>query len=415
MNRVSIETINATKFNTLMVEMQQRVLIKNIGCLVSGDIRKPILDGDSLVLNHGHITDIGIGLDDDADLIVDARGTTVIPGLIDTHVHPVFGDYSPKQFALNWIEAMLQGGVTSMISAGEVHLPGRPRDVTGVKALAIVAAKSWANFRPGGVKVHGGAPILEKGMQESDFAEMAAAGVKLIGEVGLGSISSGEDAAPMIGWAKKYGMTVTMHTGGPSPAGSTNITGEMVRTANPDIVGHINGGTTSVSPKEIDELIATNMAIEIVHNGNIKTALHAVRGVVERNALGRLLIGTDSPTGSGSASSGMLRMLTLLSGVADLDPAVAIACATGNAARVYKLNTGVLAEGREADLVICDAPIGSIGKDALTALSAGDIPGISMILIDGRVANMRSRNTPCPQREPAIFKGMVPASAAPAH
>jgi enamidase len=47
------------------------------------------------------------------------------------------------------------GGVTSVISAGKVHLPGRPKDVAGTKALAILAAKSFSNARPSGVKVHG--------------------------------------------------------------------------------------------------------------------------------------------------------------------------------------------------------------------------------------------------------------------
>lgn len=386
----------------------KRVLIKRIGRLVSGDIKNPILNADSILIHDGIIAEVGTGISVPAEIVIDARGTTVMPGLIDSHVHPVFGDFAPKQTALNWIEGMLQGGVTSMVSAGEVHLPGRPTDVVGVKALAILAAKSWANVRPAGVKVHGGAPIIEKGLQESDFAEMAAAGVKLLGEVGLGSVNSGEDAAVMIAWAKKYGMTVTMHTGGPSPAGSTHISGETVRKAKPDVVGHINGGTTSVSPKEIDELIATDMAIEVVHNGNPKTALYALNSVIKQGALQRFIIGSDSPTGSGSVSSAMLRMLSLLSGVGGLEPAVAIACATGNTARVFKLNTGFIEQGREADFVICDAPVGSVGEDALGAITAGDLPGISMILIDGVIVCGRSRNTPRPNREPGILKGMIP-------
>ena len=64
-----------------------------------------------------------------------------------------------------------------MISAGEVHLPGRPKDIVGLKALAITAQRAFDNFRPGGVKVLAGAPVIEKGMVESDFKELAAAGV----------------------------------------------------------------------------------------------------------------------------------------------------------------------------------------------------------------------------------------------
>ena len=59
--------------------------------------------------------------------------------------------------------------------------------------------------------------------------------------------------------------------------------------------------------------------------------------------------------------------------------------ATGNTARVYKLNRGLIAEGREADLVVVDAPLGSVGKDALSAIAAGDNPGVSLVLVDGKI------------------------------
>src|SRR5438094_7780529 len=254
-----------------------KTLIRNIGQIVSGDIAHPVVDADSLLARDGVIIGLGRRLEDDADLVVDAKGSTVMPGLVDSHVHPVFGDFTPRQRALDFIESAMQGGVTTAISAGEVHLPGRPRDVVGLKALAIVAAKAYANFRPGGVKVHAGAPILELGLVESDFAEMAAAGVRLVGEIGLGSVKTGKDAAPMVRWAKAHGMTVTIHTGGPSIAGSSPIDADVVLEASPDVVGHINGGTTSLAPAEIERLVATDMAVEIVQCGNVKTALHTPR------------------------------------------------------------------------------------------------------------------------------------------
>ena len=65
-----------------------------------------------------------------------------LPGLIDSHVHPVAGDWTPRQNQLGWIDSCLHGGVTTMISAGEVHMPGRPKDVVGLKALAITAQRT---------------------------------------------------------------------------------------------------------------------------------------------------------------------------------------------------------------------------------------------------------------------------------
>jgi len=387
-----------------------KTVIRNIGQIVSGDIARPLLDGDSIVAADGKIVAIGRGLDDDADTVIDARGSTVVPGLIDSHCHPVFGDFTPRQRAMDFIESGLNGGITSMISAGEVHLPGRPKDIVGLKALAIVAAKAYANARPAGVKMHAGAPILELGMVEEDFAEMARAGVGLVGEIGLGSVRTGKDAAPMVKWARKHGMIVTIHTGGPSIAGSNAITGDVVLEADPDVVGHINGGTTSMSEREIDALVATRMALEIVHCGNGKTALHTLRRAREAGATDRIIIGLDAPSGTGVVPLGILRVLAHLASLGGVAPEEAVCMATGNTARVYKLSAGVIAPGRDADLCIVDAPIGSVGRTALEALQVGDLFGISMVLIDGQIKIGRSRNTPPAARAAEVVRGLGPAA-----
>jgi len=103
-----------------------QLVIRNIGLILSGRMEQPILDGDCIICDHGKITAIGYEKDMDtsnAVTIVDAKSTTVTPGLIDSHVHPVVGDYTPRQQQLNWIDSTLNGGVTTMISAGEVHAP----------------------------------------------------------------------------------------------------------------------------------------------------------------------------------------------------------------------------------------------------------------------------------------------------
>ena len=385
-----------------------RTLIKGVGQIVSGDIGRPLLDGDSVMIENGKFVAVGRGLDADADTVIDAHGSTLVPGLIDSHCHPVFGDFTPRQRTVDFIESGLNGGLTTMISAGEVHLPGRPRDIVGLKALAIVAAKAYANLRPAGVKVHGGAPILELGLVEEDFADMAKAGVKLVGEIGLGSVKTGKDAAPMVRWAKKHGMTVTIHTGGPSIAGSNPISAEVVLEADPHVVGHINGGTTSMSEREIDSLVATTMALEIVHCGNGKTALHTLARATDARALPRVIIGNDAPSGTGVVPLGILRVIAHLASLGGVAPEAAIAMATGNTARVYRLPVGVIEAGREADCCIVDAPVGSVARTALEALRAGDLFGISMVLIDGQIRIGRSRNTPPAARAAEVVKGQGP-------
>src|SRR6195256_4572613 len=211
-----------------------KLVIRNIGLLLSGALEKPILDADTIVAENGKITGIGRAKDIDAEgatTIIDANGTTVVPGLIDSHVHPVAGDWTPRQNQIGWIDSFLHGAVTTMISAGEVHTPGRPRDVVGLKAMAIFAQRAFSAFRPGGVRIHAGAPVIEHGMVEEDFKELAAAGVTMLGEVGLGRGKDGAPAREMGAWARQFGIQSTIHTGGPSIPGSSLIDKDIVLAA----------------------------------------------------------------------------------------------------------------------------------------------------------------------------------------
>ena len=388
-----------------------RTLITNLGAIATGDVGAPLADADSVLIADGRIEAVGRGLDSsNVGQVIDANGTTAFPGLIDSHAHPVFGDFTPRQGTVGFIESGLHGGVTTVMSAGEVHLPGRPKDVVGLKALAIVAAKAWSTVRPAGVKVHGGAPILELGLEEVDFAEMAAGGVKLIGEIGLGSVKTGAQAAPMVAWAKHHGMTVTFHTGGPSIAGSNPIAADAVLEARPHIVGHVNGGTTPMSDADIERVVDTDMAIEIVHCGNGRAAIHAVKTAAGLRAYHRVIIGNDAPSGTGVVPLGILRVMAHLASLAGVPPEIAVAMATGNTARVHGLDVGVLAPGRAADIVLCDAPVGSSASNALDALASGDLPGISMVVIDGAVQIGRSRNTPPAGRAAEVVGAAGPAA-----
>lgn len=385
-----------------------KLMIKNIGSLVSGDISNPILNGDALVIEGGLIQAIGKEKDLDTkgvDQVIDVQGMTITPGLIDSHCHPVLGDFTPRQKMLDFIESSLHGGVTTLISAGEVHLAGRPKDVAGTKALAILAAKSFANARPAGVKVLGGGLILEPGLQEKDFEELAKEGVRVVGEIGLGGVKSPKDAAPMVKWAKKYGMVVMMHTGGTSIPGSSTVPAADVIAIDPDVVSHINGGTTAISYAEAEKLVRnTFLILEVVHCGNMKMIQDVMKLVKEIKAYQRIIIGNDAPSGTGVIPLGILRVINFLTSFCGVKAEEAIAMATGNTAKVYKLNRGVIAAGKEADLVIMDAPMGSVGKDALSAIEVGDIPGVAGVLIDGQMKIGVSRNTPPPVRKTVISK-----------
>ena len=385
-----------------------KLVIRNVGLMLSGKLEAPILDADTVVAAGGRITAVGRAADCDtgeARVTIDAHGCALAPGLIDSHVHPVFGDWTPRQGQLGWIESTMNGGVTTMISAGEVHLPGRPRDVIGVKALAITAQRAYAGFRPGGVKVLAGAPVIEHGMVESDFAELAAAGVTLLGEVGLGGVKAGAEAKQMVAWARKHGIQSTIHTGGPSVPGSGYIDADTVLEADADIIGHINGGHTALPPRQIRCLCeGCGRGIEIVHNGNELAGLSALRFAKELGQLERVILGTDSPAGSGVQPLGILRMIAMLSALGDMPAEAMFCCATGNTARMRKLDCGLIEPGRAADFVLMDRAQHSAGSDLLDSVRQGDLPGIGMVIIDGIVRCGRSRNTPPAERVPEVVE-----------
>ena len=385
-----------------------KLVIRNIGLLLSGDLQKPILAADTVVVKDGRISAIGQEKEldcENATRIIDANGTALVPGLIDSHVHPVAGDWTPRQNQLGWIDSCLHGGVTTMISAGEVHMPGRPKDVVGLKALAITAQRTFAALRPSGVKVLAGAPVIEQGMVEEDFRSLAEAGVKLLGEVGLGSVKDGPTARQMVGWARKHGMQSTIHTGGPSIPGSNLIDKDVVLAADADVIGHINGGHTALPDAQIRALCEQSpRALEIVHNGNERAALFTLRIAKELKQLQRIILGTDSPAGSGVQPLGILRVIAALSSLGEIPAEIVFCFATGNTARMRELDCGLMEVGRAADFVFMDAPQHSAGKSLLESVRLGDLPGIGMTVIDGVVRSERSRNTPPAGRVPVVVK-----------
>src|SRR6201981_3570239 len=374
-----------------------KLVIRNIGLLLSGDLQRPILDADVVVVKGGKIAAIGREKEVDtegATRVIDANGTSLAPGLIDSHVHPVAGDWTPRQNQIGWIDSCLHGGVTTMISAGEVHMPGRPKDIVVLKAMAITAQRAFAAFRPSGVKVHAGAPVIEHGMVEEDFKALAEAGVTLLGEVGLGSGKDGATARQMVAWARKYGIQSTIHTGGPSIPGSSLIDKDVVLAADADVIGHINGGHTALPDEQIVALCEhCRRGLEIVHNGNERAALLTLRIATELQQLGRGILGTDAPPESGVQPLGIIRLIAMLCSIGGVPAEVAFCFATGNTAKMRKLDCGLIEAGGVADFVLMDNAQHSAGRTLLESVQLGDLPGIGMTVIDGVVRCERSRNT----------------------
>src|SRR5437867_3051690 len=388
----------------------------NIGAVVTGVLEAPRGDAEAILVDGGRVAAVGAASRTGAagaDVVVDCLGTTVIPGLIDSHCHVVLGDYTPRQKTVDFLDSYVHGGITSVVSAGEgVHAPGRPHDPVAAKALAIAAAKCFEHFHPNGMEVEAGSVVLEPGLTDADFAEMARHGVRHA-KYGFGGYAQPRDGEPEVRRAQKHGLCVMSHSGGTSIPGSSPISHEVLLHLLPDVCGHVNGGTTSLDEAGIDRIIReTTMALQVVQAGNLRAALYIVKRAREAGALARVCVASDTPTGTGVMPMGVMKSVCELASLGDLAPEIAIALATGSNARAFRLaaGSGTLAVGAPADLVVCDAPSASLASDALSAIARGDIPGISCVVIDGQVRVGRSRNTPLAKRL-ATFTGVSVAGA----
>ena len=397
-----------------------KIAIVNLGQIVSGNWREPFATGDAIIIEGEKISSVGTAAAtaiDNADVVIDADGMTAIPGLIDSHVHITFGDYTPRQRTVGYLESYVHGGTTTAISASEVHVPGRPRDVEGVKALAVAAQRCFAEYRPGGMRVIAGSVILEPGLKEADFRELAQKGVRLA-KAGFGAVKSSYDYVPLVADAKAAGLLTTCHTGGSSIPGSGAITGDHLLKMHPHVSFHINGGPTAMPDADFERVILeSKIALQVCTAGNLRTTLLCARLAAKHNAFDRFIIATDTPTGSGIMPLGMLYTIAHLASLTDLPPEQFICAATGSNARVYGLDSGLLAPGKAADIVLLDAPDGGTQSTALAAIKHGDIAAIGAVVTAGIPRFVgRSRNTPATTRKARVTVSRVTQDfSAPSH
>ena len=388
-----------------------RTAIVNLGTIVTGDLKMPFVEADGILMQDGRIAVIGTLSSTQTagcDVVIDAAGCTAIPGLIDSHVHITFGDYTPRQQVVGYLESYLHGGTTTAISASEVHVPGRPKDPAGVKALALAARACFLTYRPGGMRVHAGSIILEPGLAEADLEELVAAGLWLA-KAGFGAFDTPFDYAPLMQAARRLGMITTMHTGGSSIPGSSGIWAEHVLASTPSVSFHVNGGPTAMPEAGFARLVnESDIALQLCTAGNLRTALLTAKLLDEAGQPERLLIATDTPTGSGIMPLGMFYTISHLASLGGMPPEQAIAAATGNNARIYRLNSGLLEVGKDADVVLIDACAGGSQDDALSALRNGDVPAVAAVITDGIPRFVgRSRNTPAAIRNVRVAENRL--------
>jgi enamidase len=385
------------------------LLIKNIGEFFTGELAAPQREVGALLIENGRIAALDPPADTKAERVIDAGGAAVMPGLVDGHVHLVFGEWTPTQDAIGWIGNYVHGGTTTMISACELHVPGLDyENLTPdlVTSLAVVTAATTGRVRWSGAKLHAGTVILVPGMTEQHFDRLQAAGSILAKFIFYPLGRDRAEALQYQRWCRARGIRTKIHTGGVSRSGVSQICGyDVLSWLKPDIAAHVSGGPIPMSDADIDAVVdRTEFALEVCSSGNYGATQRLVRRLADKGQFSRLTLGTDTPGGTGVIPRGMLRNVLFLCSVCGLKPAEAIAVATGNTAAAHGLDVGVLKEGRAADIVICGPVEGSTGKSTADAIAHGDLPGIVYVLVDGEpVVGGRSRQTPPPNRRLMFF------------
>ena len=204
--------------------MAEKLVIRNIGLLLSGALENPILDADTVVAEDGKIAAFGKEADCNtagADVVIDAKGVALVPGLIDKPRPPGVRrlDAPPEPAQLDRLHHAWRGDDDDIRwprstspdaraiprvwwpSASPRSAPSRPFRRAGSRSTPARRSLRQVWRRT----ISGSSPRPES----SCWARSASGGVK-----------TGEEAKKMVGWARKYGIQSTIHTGGPSIPGS---------------------------------------------------------------------------------------------------------------------------------------------------------------------------------------------------
>ena len=326
-----------------------KTLIHNIGTILSGAFENPILAGDTVCTDGDKIVFIGDRADApalDYTLDIDANGLTLCPGIIDAHAHPPLANYLEVYKAYDWVDNYAGAGITSLVSLGGHNFAGAAGDGFRLRFFKYY----WDHNHPSFAKIHAGTVMLQHGMTDSDFAELAAQGVHVVGEIGMSDVKDVEEAARLVATAKAHGFVTTLHCAAPCTADGVAYTYEEIERIAPDVLTAVNGDPTPLDDETIKKLVQSGKYwFDCLSNGSEPQLIKIARWAAEAGTADRMLLGTNVPSMSGFSPMGLWIQMAAIAQNTDLAPEKVFAMASGNVARCYGLDHGVIADGMTAD------------------------------------------------------------------
>lgn len=131
-----------------------------------------------ILIEDGNIARLGEHLKADGAQVVDARGLTAAPGLVDLHVHLREPGFEAKETVATGCAAAARGGVTTLVAMPNTRPATDCPDI--VRLVRDRAAPTGINVLPAGAVTLG-----QKGEQLTDFAALKAAGIPTLTDDGV--------------------------------------------------------------------------------------------------------------------------------------------------------------------------------------------------------------------------------------
>jgi imidazolonepropionase-like amidohydrolase len=312
----------------------------------------------SVRFTNGLITDCATtSTAQEGDEVIDANGSTLLPGLIDTHVHLLPGALAQS----------LNFGVTTVLD-----MFSKPDQLTTAKHqaasnhhVADVRSSGIGATAPGGHPslIYAPLPTLTTPDQADRFvADRVAEGsdyLKIIAAPGgLWPSLNSETISALVTAAHASNLLVVAHVN--SRAGV-----EQVVSAGVDVIAHVP------ATAELDRALVDRIAMAGIAVGPTLVTTENTLGTSQAEANARLLAtagvpllaGTDAPNPGTVYGESLHRELELLVRCG-LSPAEALSAATAEPARVFGLpDRGQIAPGNQADLLL-------VTGDPLTDITA---------------------------------------------
>lgn len=247
-----------------MVIYMARLLIRN-GIVI--DPSQRINSQMDVLIEDGIIIKVAEGISDHTDRVLEARGLTVIPGLVDMHVHLRDPGQTHKEDIFTGCNAAISGGVTTVLC-----MPNTNPVIDNQEIIEYV--KRTASSARARVNICASITSGLKGKELADFDMYKEAGVKAVSDDGR-PVENSEMMLEAMKKAKQAGLTIISHCEDLDIiSGGIMHKGEVSEQLN--VKGMDRLSEDSITEREIALAKENDLSIHIAHVST-KGAVSAIR------------------------------------------------------------------------------------------------------------------------------------------